>query len=74
MAEIILSLVKSKELSTLQENGKLEQYKLTPEGIKQAKLAGESFLKVRIQFEISFFFPDSRHFMVQTFHLSYVWN
>ncbi|KAL3383240.1 hypothetical protein AABB24_002644 [Solanum stoloniferum] len=28
------------------ENGKLEQYKLTPEVIKQAELAGESFLKV----------------------------
>ncbi|KAJ8572112.1 hypothetical protein K7X08_008623 [Anisodus acutangulus] len=28
------------------ENGKLEQYKLAPEGIKQAELAGESFLKV----------------------------
>ncbi|KAK4378159.1 hypothetical protein RND71_000021 [Anisodus tanguticus] len=29
-----------------EENGKLEQYKLAPEGIKQAELAGESFLKV----------------------------
>ncbi|KAJ8530293.1 hypothetical protein K7X08_037128 [Anisodus acutangulus] len=29
-----------------QENGKLEHYKLAPEGIKQAELAGESFLKV----------------------------
>lgn len=28
------------------ENGKLEQYKLAPEGIKQAELAGEAFLKV----------------------------
>lgn len=60
----------------MQENGKLEQYKLAPEGIKQAELAGESFLKVGIPIELSFLFPDVvlSRFMIQMFHLSYVWN
>lgn len=47
-----------KEPLSLQENGKLEQYKLAPEGIKQAELAGELFLKVGIPIEFSIFgFP-----------------